>query len=148
MKLRLVLAGLLVALAAAGCSTFEKRARELPAVVAMLDAATQARLKEGKVALGDTADMVYLALGAPDEKHDQVSTDGGAIVWIYQHHWQEYRGERVMGYQAINAPASGGGTPTTVYQPIQQSIYEDKQEERLRVTLKDGKVTVIERPQG
>ncbi|MEN9842055.1 MAG: hypothetical protein RL376_1855, partial [Verrucomicrobiota bacterium] len=41
-----------------GCSTFESRAKEKPALLATLDAATQARLQAGEVRLGDTVDMV------------------------------------------------------------------------------------------
>jgi hypothetical protein len=90
--------------------------------------------------------MVYIALGEADEKHDQVSADGTAVVWVYNRYWQEYRGERVMGYRAISTTDQKTGTPTVFYEPIQQSVYQDREEERLRVTLKDGKVTVIERP--
>ncbi len=146
MKISFPLAALLVTLVLGGCSTFEKRAQEKAAIFAALDAPTQARLKAGEVGLGDSADMVYLALGAPDEKHGQVSAEGETVVWIYLRHWQEYRGERVMGYHAITATDPRTGTPTVLYEPLEQSIYQDREEERLRVTLKDGKVTVIERP--
>ena len=56
------------ALLLAGCSTFESRSKEKAAVFNSLDTSTQERLKKGEIALGDTAEMVYLALGNPDER--------------------------------------------------------------------------------
>jgi len=137
---------ILAACVAGGCSTFAGRVKEKTATFAALDAPTQARLKDGVVNLGDTADMAYIALGEPDEKRDQVSADGNAIVWVYHRHWQEYRGERVMGYHSVTAPDPKTGVPTVYYEPLAQSVYQDREEERLRVTFKDGKVAVIERP--
>src|SRR5476651_2705474 len=125
MRIRLSSAALLALLALAGCSTFERRAQEKSAAFAALDASTQARLKDGHLALGDTADMAYIALGEPDEKHDQVSAEGTAVVWVYNRHWQEYSGERVMGYRAINAADPKTGAPTVFYEPVQQSVYQD-----------------------
>jgi hypothetical protein len=130
----------------AGCATFEKRAQEKSAVFASLDETTRARLKAGRIELGDTADMVYIALGTPGATHDQVSAEGNAVVWIYHRYWQEYKGERVTGYRTVTTTTAGSITPTVSYQPVQESIYQDREEERLRVTLKDGKVTVLERP--
>ena len=146
MRLFLSLAALAFTFLLAGCTTFEKRAEEKSAVFAALDEPARARLKAGRIELGDTTDMVYIALGTPGATHDQVTADGNAIVWIYHSHWQEYGGERVTGYRAVTTTASGSGTPTVIYQPVQESIYQDREEERLRLTLKDGKVTVIERP--
>ncbi|MEI6861671.1 MAG: hypothetical protein WCL04_05400 [Verrucomicrobiota bacterium] len=146
MRLSLYLAALVSTLLLSGCTTFEKRAEEKSTVFAALDEPARARLKAGKIALGDTADMVYMALGLPGETHDQVSADGNAVVWIYHRHWQEYQGERVTGYRPITTTSSGTGTPTVIYQPMEQSIYQDREEERLRVTLKDGIVTTIEQP--
>jgi hypothetical protein len=146
MRQRLPLTLLLVAaLALAGCSTFEKRAQEKAAAFAALDSAAQARLKTGRLVIGDTADMAYIALGAPAETRNQTTADGAAVVWIYTRSWQEYRGEAVVGYRAVPT-TDKTGAPAMIYQPVRQSIYQDREEERLRLTFKDGKLTVIERP--
>ena len=142
----LLLLLVLTAFAVGGCNTFERRAKEKTAVFAALDAPTQARLKDGHLQLGDTADMVYIALGEPDEKRDQVTADGSAIVWIYRARWEEYRGEAVVGYRPIAVTDPKTGTPTVLYQPVERSAYRQREEERLRVTFKDGKVSVLERP--
>ena len=137
---------LALAMAFAGCSTFASRAREKATVFAHLDAATRVRLEQGHLQLGDTTDMVYIALGGPEVTHDQESAEGAAVVWIYKTHWQEYRGESVVGYHAINATDPKTGAPQVYYEPVQQSLYQDREEEHLRITFRDGKVTVIERP--
>ena len=129
-----------------GCNTFEKRVKEKATVFVALDAATQARLKAGQVNIGDSTDMAYIALGVPDEAHDQASAEGAAVVWVYNRRWQEYQGERVLGYRASNGTDPKTGAPTVYYQPVAQSVYRDREEERLRVTFKDDKITVIERP--
>jgi hypothetical protein len=130
----------------AGCNTFERRARKKSAVFATLDAATQTRLKDGRLEIGDTTDMAYLAFGVPDETRDQTTTDGTALVWLYRRRWQEYRGETVIGYQPIATTDPKTGAPAVVYAPLQRSLYQNREEERLRLTFKDGKLTVIERP--
>ncbi len=137
---------MLVLLMVTGCASFERRAREKPAVFAALDAATQARLKDGRVEIGDTSDMAYLALGEPGETRDQTTVEGTAIVWIYHRRWQEYRGEEVVGYRAVTTADPKTGAPAVAYVPLQRSLYQDREEERLRLTFKDGKLTVIERP--
>ena len=133
-------------LALAGCANFEHRAKEKAAVFAALDASTQARLRDGRVEVGDTLDMAYLALGAPGETRDQTTSDGTALVWIYHRRWQEYRGEAVVGYQPIATTDPKTGAPATVYAPVQRSLYQDREEERLRLTFKAGRLAVIERP--
>ena len=137
---------LAVAVLATGCSTFQSRAKEKAGVFSALDAPTRARLKQGHLQLGDTMDMAYIALGEPDDTHDQLSADGRAVVWIYNHYWQEYSGERVAGYSPVSAPDPKTGVPTVFYEPVEQSVYQDHVEEALRVTFKNDKVTMIEQP--
>ncbi len=141
-RLPLTLLLALMALAA-GCSTFQGRATEKAVVFSALDPATQARLKEGLLQIGDTMDMAYIALGEPDEKRDQISAAGGAVVWIYHRFWQDYQGEALVGYRTIRA---GGPGVAPLYAPVTEGVYQGREEEYLRVTFKDGKVTVIERP--
>jgi hypothetical protein len=129
---------------AAGCSTFQGRATEKAAVFGALDPATQARLKDGRLQPGDTVDMAYIALGEPDEKRDQLTAEGSAVVWIYHTYWRDYQGEEVVGYQPVRPGSPKAGPP--LYAPVTHSVYQDREEEYLRVTFKDGKVTVIERP--
>lgn len=129
------------------CSTFESRSKKRPELFASLDAATKARLESGVIDLGDTTDMVYLALGTPDEKREQVSSAGSSQIWIYSDYWHEYQGTRLVGYRhdvAYN-PATKTYVANTV--PDYQPIYAPRVEDRLRITFQNGRVTVVEQAQ-
>ena len=126
------------------CSTFESRAKKRPELYASLDAATKARLEIGAIDLGDTPDMVYLALGAPDEKREQVTSAGSSQTWIYSDYWHEYQGTRLVGYRrdVIYNPATKTYVTSTV--PDYQPIYAPRVEDRLRITFQNGRVSVVE----
>jgi hypothetical protein len=49
--------------------------------------------------VGDTQDMVYVALGVPDEKRDRISEEGSETTWIYPTSWQEDQGRALVGYR-------------------------------------------------
>ncbi|MFH1499567.1 MAG: hypothetical protein ABII82_17290, partial [Verrucomicrobiota bacterium] len=133
---------------ATGCSTFESRAKERSAVFAGLDEATKARLEEGHLQVGDTEDMVYIALGAPDEKRETLTSGGRDTTWVYNAYWNEYQGTRIVGYrrQVIGTP--GTGNYQVYLEPIERDIYAPRVEERIRVTMRDGRVTVVEQVKG
>lgn len=129
------------------CSTFQRRAEEKSTVFRALDAATQARLEARQIEVGDTQDMVYIALGAPDEKREQLDAGGKTTTWIYSAYWQEYQGTRMVGYrrQVIYDPTSK--SYRVYHEPDYQPIYAPRVEDRVRITFQDGRVTVIEQAQ-
>ena len=135
-------AGILLALT--GCSTFQSRAKQKAAVFNTLDVATQARLESGEIRVGDTMDAVYIALGSPDEKRDQTTAKERNTVWIYNHYWQEYRGDYFQGSRPVAIKNPSTGATTIYYEPVYRPVYENRTQERLRVTFKDGQVSVIE----
>jgi hypothetical protein len=142
MKTRLFL--VLAMLAFAGCSTFQKRAGEKSAVFAGLDAATQENLRKGVVELGYTKDMVYIALGQPDERKEKVAKDGKDETWIYQAYSTEYRGTATVGYRRWATYDPVRKVLWTYYEPVTQDIYRDHIEDRIRITFHGDKVSVIE----
>jgi hypothetical protein len=134
----------LALVAFAGCSTIEKRIEEKSSVFASLDPQTQGRLQQGIVAVGDTTDMVYIALGRPDEIREKTTADSDLSAWIYNNYWQEYEGSRLVGFQRRVFYNPATRTYRSYYEPVHVDVYRDRTEERTRVTFKDGKVTVIE----
>lgn len=134
----------LFALCLSGCSTFESRAKKKADVFASLDATTQSRLKAGSIELGDTQDMVYIALGNPEEKREKVVATGRTATWIYSTTWQEYQGTRLVGFRrdVVYNPNTKSYVSTVI--PDYQPIYASRVEDRLRITFKDGRVTVVE----
>ena len=128
----------------AGCSTFQNRAKQKAAVFNTLDTATQARLESGEIRVGDNMDAVYIALGFPDEKRVQTTAKEQNTVWIYNRYWQEYRGDVFQGSRPIAIKDPSTGATRIFYDPVFRPVYENRTQERLRVTFKDNQVSVIE----
>jgi hypothetical protein len=92
--------------------------------------------------------MVYLALGAPDQKRESISAEGRNITWIYNTYYTRYEGNQMMGYHRRVYFDPYVKTYRIYYQPVFTDIYSDQKEERIRIVFKDGKVTVIEQTKG
>jgi len=143
MKTRFLITLLLLGLA--GCSTFEKRAEEKATAFASLGSEAQEKLRQGMVEIGYTSDMVYIALGAPDSKSERTTADGSDMTWIYSAYYSEYRGTSNVGYRRIVDYNPVTKSYVVYYEPVQVDHYEERVEDRIRVTFRDGKVTVIEK---
>lgn len=141
-------AALLLALAAlftlAGCSTFESRAKEKASAFAALDPATQARLEAKEIRIGDTPDMVYIALGKPSEKQEKITATGRTGTWIYTAYWEEYQGTRLVGYRRDVIYNPSTKSYQVYHTPDYQPVYVPRAEDRLRITFEGGLVTVVE----
>src|SRR5690606_38137279 len=104
-----------------------------------------ARLEQKVIHVGDTSDMVYIALGAPDEKRTVASTTGEITEWTYNRYWQEYRGEAFDGFHrhVVRDPKTGA---TSVYfEPISRPVYAERQQPILRIQFANDRVAVIEK---
>ena len=128
----------------AGCQTVDDRIKEKPEVFAKLDAVTQDKIKQGIIELGYTEDMVYLALGKPDQMRESVSAEGKATTWIYNTYYERYDGTRFAGYHRSVYYDPYIKAYRFYYRPVYADTYAQEKEERIRVSFKDGKATVIE----
>ena len=146
MKSRLspALLALLAVFFVAGCETVDSRIAKNPQLFAQLDAATQAKIKQGIIDLGFTEDMVHLALGAPDQKREVRSEKGTETVWIYSTYYERYDGTRFAGYQRRVYYDRNLGSYRVYYQPVFADTYRPESQERIRVVFREGKVAVIE----
>jgi len=131
-------------LLAAGCQTVDTRIKEKSEIFAGLDPATQAKLKQGIIDLGFTEDMVYIALGAPDQKRETISAHGREITWIYNTYYDYYDGSAYIGYHRRVYYDPVLSTYRVFCRPALADVYIPAAEERIRVVFKDGKVSVIE----
>lgn len=127
-----------------GCQSVDDRIREKPDVFAKLDTATQAKIKQGIIELGYTEDMVYLALGKPDQKRESVTAGGKSTAWIYNTYYERYDGTRFAGYYRNVYYDPYLRAYRLYYHPVYADTYTQEKEERIRVIFKDGKATVIE----
>lgn len=128
----------------AGCNTFERRSREKATVYNTLDPNTQQRLKRGEIAVGDTTDLVYIALGNPDERRGSTTAEGEVMTWVYNVYWQEYAGTAQLGYRRIVVYDPGLKRYVIYYEPVRTDVYRNRVEERIRIEFRDGRVRSIE----
>jgi hypothetical protein len=127
-----------------GCQSVDDRIKQKPDVFAAVDKATQDKIKQGIIDLGYTPDMVYLALGAPDQKRETVTAAGMSISWIYSTYYQRYDGTAFVGYERRVYYDPGIRSYRLYYHPAYIDTYHEEKDERIRVVFKDGKAAVIE----
>jgi hypothetical protein len=71
------------ALLLAGCATPEARIRRDPERFAGFPPAAQALIREGRIDVGFSPEMVHMALGPPAQQRERVTADGRATIWVY-----------------------------------------------------------------
>jgi hypothetical protein len=142
----LLLAGSLGFLA--GCQSVESRIKEKPEVFASVDVATQAKIKQGIIELGFTEDLVYVALGAPDQKRETINATGKKVTWIYNTYYDRYEGTGFAGYHRSVYYDPYLRAYRMYYRPVYADTYVQEKEERIRIEFLDGKVTAIEQAKG
>lgn len=128
----------------AGCNTFHSRARQMSAVYDQLPTSEQQRLQRGSINVGDTPEMVYIALGNPDERRDVLNADGTQNTWIYKSYWQQYEGTAWLGYRRVIVPARSGRGYIVYHEPVTQDVYRTHVDEMIRVTFANGVVRQVE----
>jgi hypothetical protein len=145
MKTRFALLALAAALIlSAGCESVNSRIKEKPDVFAKLDPETQAKIKQGIVDLGFTEDMVYLALGAPDQKREAISTNGRTLTWIYNTYYERYEDDHFVRYHRNIYYDPYLRSYRLYYRHAFPDVVVTEKEERIRVVFKDGKAAIIE----
>jgi hypothetical protein len=148
MKMNILACATLVvgtALGFTGCNSFNSRARQMSATYESLPPDAQQRLQRGAINVGDTPDMVYIALGNPDERRDIQNADGTQTVWVYKTYTDQYQGTAWMGYRRVFVPTARGYA--VFHEPITQDIYRTHAEDRTRVTFNNGVVSTVEQNQ-
>jgi len=142
-KLILLALGLATAFALSGCNTFQSRAREKAEVYQALPSDTRQRLQHGHISVGDSQDMVYIALGYPDEVRQVTTPQGTQTVWIYRTYWQQYEGSQWVGWHRIIVPLRSGGF-AVMHEPVTTQVYSTHVDEVIRVTFNHGVVSGVE----
>jgi hypothetical protein len=121
----------------AACSTPEARIKRNRAVFDALPAAEQALIREGKVGVGFTPDMVLLAVGDPDQRWLRTDAKGQSEVWTYTTYDGLDGAPLYRGYYHRYQ----GGYPF-FYDDYRQGSARAR--EYFKVTFQDGRVTLVE----
>ena len=153
-------AACLLALFVTGCETDDiaTRVREKSAIYAALPPAQKKKIDQGIIALGFTADMVYMAMGHPSKVEPVKGSGGRTELWTYRNYYpvvdaahmrySDYRTESPYQpsqfYAGTNTPvgtnrsrsaaAYTGGPQGSTPEPADLPIFT------LRVLMQDGKV--------
>jgi hypothetical protein len=128
----------------AGCNSFNSRARQMSGVYNSLPASEQQRLQRGAINVGDTPEMVYIALGNPDERRDVATPDGTQTTWVYKTYWQQYEGTAWLGYRRIIVPAPSGRGYVVYHEPVTQDVYRTHVDDVIRVSFANGVVQQVD----
>lgn len=132
---RLLMLGCCFLLAA--CSTPESRIEKNPAAYASFPPDVQASVKQGKISIGYTPDMVFVAWGKPDNKKQIIEANVKKDLWIYLGSRQEFD-----GYDMVEVPRVGPNGVTGIYID-QRPRFKTTYYERASVTFTNGKVSKI-----
>ncbi len=82
-----VLIGVIAAFALTGChptAGIPARIQEKSAVFSHLTDAQKRNIEKGVIEVGDTTDMVYMALGKPQKIREEKLPEGRETTWIYE----------------------------------------------------------------
>jgi hypothetical protein len=138
-KIPLLLA--LFGLILAGCSTPESRIKENPQIFSQLTQEEQQLIRDGKVGIGFTPEMVKLAIGDPDRIITRTDANGTSEVWSYTTYETD---AGVMLYRGYYHRYYHWRDPMFPY----YTTYPARRErEVFRVVFEKGKVASIEQEQ-
>ena len=146
MKFSALLCVALLCALTAGCDTFERRSQGKAALFASLTPEQREKLKQGVIEIGNTPDMVFIALGTPDEKLETTKADGIETVWIYYSYHQEYEGNLATGFHREVVYDPIRKAYRVYFEPVYTDVYSQRTEENIRINFRDGKVSQIEQP--
>lgn len=129
----------LTALVLVACATPQRRIQDHPQIYAKATPEQQTLISQGRIAMGFTPEFVRLALGTPDRVTQHTDKTGTQTVW----HYVDYRGN------VTYVGAFGFGGPWyPFYGPFfgpSVIVQQPRDDDRLRVTFDDGKVSDINR---
>lgn len=140
----LILLLVVAASALTGCSTISSRIDQRSEVFAALPADDQARLRRGEVAVGDSSDMVYIALGEPTRRRAITTAGATRAEWIYRVYEERYEGPHFAGYRRAVAIDPRTGRRFIYFRPEYADVYSGHAEDRIRIVFEGSRVAVIE----
>jgi hypothetical protein len=135
-RIPLVFVVLSTALLLTACSTPAARIANHRSAFATFPASTREEIRQGRIEVGFTKEMVLMALGDPARQFVRRSDQGETDVWIYPRTGPRFSLGLGLGADAAGRGGVGGG--------LAVSAGPSDFEEKMRVEFVVGKVTLIE----
>ena len=133
---------LAAALGATGCATtVESRIRANPSLFASFPPETQEKIRQERVELGFTEDMVRVALGSPTRVTMRVAEGDTSTLWVYTTHDPESYTDMVP-YTYYARGKHGRLYAYPDYAWMDRTYWRER--EAARIEFRDGKVVGIE----
>jgi len=130
---------------ATGCATPASRIRRNPDLFASFPAPAQEQIRQGRIDLEFTPDMVRMALGSPDRTYRRTTQTGETLVWAYVAYEIDHRAGNLPHTVVEVRDTRGRTVSRRIIDNSPWSRERDREYEALRVEFQDGKVTAIER---
>lgn len=128
-----------------GCNTVERRIRQNPELFMSLNPEEQQKIREGRVSVGFTPEMVKLAWGSPDFRQVTISEEDETQVWTWISRRSVYSGRRFAGYQRDVYFDRRAQKHRSFMRPVYVDTYRTVESELGRIEFRDGKAAVITR---
>lgn len=129
----------------AGCNGVDRRIRQNPELFMSLEPEEQQAVREERVAVGFTPEMVRLAWGRPDHREVTITEADEAEVWVWLSRRSIYTGRRFAGYEREMYFDRRAQRYRSYMRPVYVSTYRTVESERGRVEFRDGKASVVTR---
>ncbi len=142
MKMMLACVGAAVVLGAAGCvTTVDSRIRANPGIFASFPPDVQEKVRQERVEIGFTEDMVRVALGTPTRVMMRQTQASTTTVWVYTTHDPETYTDMVpVTYYGRSGRGYLRAYPDIAW--VDRTYWRER--EAARIEFRDGKVTGIE----
>lgn len=137
---RVVLAGAFLA-CSFGCASPDSRIKKHPEIFNTFPPEVQEEVRQGRVHIGYTPDMVFIALGKADREYTRRTADGVTEVWSYTSHYTSTSRQLVDGRFRVRDTR---GQIHTVHDTVWVDVPIKHEYERLRLEFRDGVVYAIE----
>jgi outer membrane protein assembly factor BamE (lipoprotein component of BamABCDE complex) len=125
----------------AGCSTPASRIVQNQELFNTFPSDVQTSIRQGRIAIGFTRDMVHMALGKPDRQYSRTTESGQSEIWSYVDLYSTTRRQRIDGPFRVRDPDGG-------YRTVSDAVWVDvdaqHEYERLRVEFEGNRVRAIE----
>jgi hypothetical protein len=126
----------ITALMIAGCNAVQGRIDKNPIAFAALSPQSQARVRKHIIDIGDSTDVVYIALGKPDDVFENTSSNVHQTVWAYDNHKPESEG-------TVTSPSFVNGTVNPGLENTEGNSNREHTVLRTWITFVEGKVVAI-----